>query len=452
MSDVGDPLGNVSIGPASYAESGEKYDAALLEQYRLCAETAERVRARRNLTDTFLLTHNSVVVALLGGLLSELRGAVSVWLLLPGFLILLSSCGAWYVMVLSRRQLNSAKRGHREDGGAAARLRVLAGRVAGVGPRLRSPTAAVSRGSNRGINGPGVRCMSVSGFWSYSRQADAADRGRIVELARLVADEYRNLTGTRLDLYLDVDGTRLGVDLRQTINANLRRSTFFIAVVSPLYYKSPECQRELRYFLRKANELGRTELLIPIRYIASRYPDHPMTPVLDRYLWEDWTKLRLDAPDSAAHRRAVHAVASRLAELSPPPAAPEPATPEPSVLPADLNAAFKRFTDGYQEFVERMRTGDSHAGVSGLLDCATAFADDVWKIDDAAAALVPVDGELLADADKARSALEALVRPVTALRADEDLPERTRLLCVLLEAALVDARTTIEGWTLGRYR
>ncbi|MGW7358515.1 RipA family octameric membrane protein [Streptomyces sp. NPDC054802] len=65
--------------------------------------------ARRNLTDTFFLTHNSVVVAFLGGLPGELRGAVSVWPLLPGFLILLSSCGAWYVMVLSRRQLSSAK-------------------------------------------------------------------------------------------------------------------------------------------------------------------------------------------------------------------------------------------------------------------------------------------------------------------------------------------------------
>lgn len=82
MSDMGDALWNTEVGPAEYSVADDRYRQAVLDQYKLCVEMADRVSARRNLTNTFFLSLNSAVVAVVA---------------------------AWYVMVRSYRQLNRAK-------------------------------------------------------------------------------------------------------------------------------------------------------------------------------------------------------------------------------------------------------------------------------------------------------------------------------------------------------
>ncbi|MGW7521800.1 RipA family octameric membrane protein [Streptomyces sp. NPDC054796] len=109
MTGIREALWNDSVGPSSYADAEEKYQSAVFEQYKLCVEMADRVSARRNLANTFFLSLNSVIITVLTPLLGDLGGRVSVWLMLPGLLILLSMCVAWYMLVRSYRQLNGAK-------------------------------------------------------------------------------------------------------------------------------------------------------------------------------------------------------------------------------------------------------------------------------------------------------------------------------------------------------
>jgi hypothetical protein len=109
MTDIRESLWNDAVGPSSYADAGEKYQCAVLEQYKLYVEMADRVSARRNLSNTFFLSFNSVIVTALAVGLHDFRGKISVWLLLPALMILISTCAAWYVLVRSYRQLNGAK-------------------------------------------------------------------------------------------------------------------------------------------------------------------------------------------------------------------------------------------------------------------------------------------------------------------------------------------------------
>ncbi|MEU1450764.1 RipA family octameric membrane protein [Streptomyces avermitilis] len=109
MTEMRDALWNEAIGPTEYTDSSDRYRTALFEQYKLCVEMADRVSARRNASNTFFLTVNSALVTLLATALPELREGVSVWLLLPGLLILLSMCLSWFVLVRSYRQLNRVK-------------------------------------------------------------------------------------------------------------------------------------------------------------------------------------------------------------------------------------------------------------------------------------------------------------------------------------------------------
>ncbi len=101
---------NVAIGPDDYGGSGEKYQNAVLEQYKLCVTMSDSLSARRNLANTFFLTLNTGVVAVLGAAYRGHRTrGVSAWVAVPGFVILLVECLAWFVLIHSYKQLNAAK-------------------------------------------------------------------------------------------------------------------------------------------------------------------------------------------------------------------------------------------------------------------------------------------------------------------------------------------------------
>ena len=84
------------------------YSNALLEQYKIYVEMADRVSARRGLANTYFLTLNSTVFTIIGVFWST-RPHVSSWLLIFPVVVLIGQCLAWFWLVRSYRQLNAAK-------------------------------------------------------------------------------------------------------------------------------------------------------------------------------------------------------------------------------------------------------------------------------------------------------------------------------------------------------
>lgn len=97
------------VGLDQYGGSAEAYQAALLDQYKTYVEMADRISARRGLTNTFFLTLNSGVLVLIGVILRDAPPATSVWVALFPSLALLVQCGAWFSILRSYRQLNGGK-------------------------------------------------------------------------------------------------------------------------------------------------------------------------------------------------------------------------------------------------------------------------------------------------------------------------------------------------------
>jgi hypothetical protein len=108
IDDVGSRLWNSRVTPAVYDAASEKYQNAILEQYKLYVEMADRVSARRALANTFFLTLNTSVFSVVGIIWSIMPVVTSWWLVVP-LLALLAECAAWYYLVRSYRQLNTAK-------------------------------------------------------------------------------------------------------------------------------------------------------------------------------------------------------------------------------------------------------------------------------------------------------------------------------------------------------
>lgn len=84
------------------------YSAAVLEQYKLYVEMADRVSQRRALSNTFFLSLNTAIFTLIGVLWTNRPTGQPWWLVIP-LVTLLGQCFAWFYLVRSYRLLNSAK-------------------------------------------------------------------------------------------------------------------------------------------------------------------------------------------------------------------------------------------------------------------------------------------------------------------------------------------------------
>lgn len=156
------------------------------------------------------------------------------------------------------------------------------------------------------------------GFWSYAHKDDEADFGRITNLGRDVVAQYEMLTGESIDLFLDRDSLEWGDAWRAKVDGSLATVAFFIPVVTPRYFQSTECRRELRFFATNAQRLGLSELVMPLLYVDfpglhEQDPADELIKIVNEFQWQPWTDLRFTERSSAEYLKNVNALATRLA-------------------------------------------------------------------------------------------------------------------------------------------
>ncbi|MFD0501956.1 hypothetical protein ACFQ0G_01475 [Streptomyces chiangmaiensis] len=86
-----------------------RYRTAVLEQYKVYVESADRASARRNVANTFFLTVNGLLLTLFGAAAaSEAREAPTAGVVCV-MVAALCQCLVWWVQARSYRRLGSAK-------------------------------------------------------------------------------------------------------------------------------------------------------------------------------------------------------------------------------------------------------------------------------------------------------------------------------------------------------
>lgn len=161
----------------------------------------------------------------------------------------------------------------------------------------------------------------LSGFWSYVHADDDAERGRITQLARDVVSQFQLLTGDEIRLFLDRDDIQWGDEWRTAIDASLASVAFFVPVLTPRYFLSAECRRELQSFVRKAADLGVQQLVMPLLYvnvpgISGGTTEDDLVDIVTRFQWEDWRDLRFADVGAESYRRAVARLAAKLVDAN----------------------------------------------------------------------------------------------------------------------------------------
>jgi TIR domain len=168
-----------------------------------------------------------------------------------------------------------------------------------------------------------MRTSRTVAFWSYAHRDNALTDGAIVALARSVSREDALLTGYPIeradDLFVDCQGIGWGDDWRACIDRALEETNVLIPVLSPWYFKRPECRRELESFLARDEALVLPILFLPIEDFTADNDDE-LLAWASQLQYEDWTSLRLADPGEA-RKRAVNRLARRLREAVPSPEA-----------------------------------------------------------------------------------------------------------------------------------
>lgn len=101
-------LWNSEAKSQSYNGNVELYQSAVMEQYKIYVEMADRVSQRRGLTNTFFLGLNAAIFTVVGVFWKDKPAADVWWLVLP-LLMALAQCAAWFYLVRSYSLLNTAK-------------------------------------------------------------------------------------------------------------------------------------------------------------------------------------------------------------------------------------------------------------------------------------------------------------------------------------------------------
>lgn len=161
----------------------------------------------------------------------------------------------------------------------------------------------------------------LQGFWSYVHDDDDADGGRVIRLGHDVAAQYEMLTSQKIGLFLDRDDISWGEQWRKKIDEGLSSIVFFIAVLTPRYFMSPECRGELQRFARSARDLGIEELVLPLLYVEvpdlnEDTPSDDLVALVKTFQREDWRELRFSDVGSSEYRRGVVRLAQRLVEAN----------------------------------------------------------------------------------------------------------------------------------------
>lgn len=103
-----DDLWNKDVIPEEYG-SKEQYYSHVFEQYKLYVEASDKVSNRRNAANTFFLSINSLIVTVIAFLYKEKYQLTNKWEILFPLVAVLSLCYVWWRLILSYKQLNSAK-------------------------------------------------------------------------------------------------------------------------------------------------------------------------------------------------------------------------------------------------------------------------------------------------------------------------------------------------------
>ena len=155
-------------------------------------------------------------------------------------------------------------------------------------------------------------------FLSYARFNDEHDEQHISYLRERLAAEVETVSGERFPIFQDRRDIRVGQQWRERIDQALDATTLLIAFLTPSFFRSEYCRKELTQFLDRETELGRHDLIVPVIYVpvpalsSDAGSSDQLIETMKSRQTVDWTALRLLDRGSTEMRREINRLANQI--------------------------------------------------------------------------------------------------------------------------------------------
>jgi parallel beta-helix repeat protein len=153
-------------------------------------------------------------------------------------------------------------------------------------------------------------------FYSYVHADDQNEDGLITGLHRALQSAARLQIGPDFTIFIDRDDIDWGDNWRKRIEGSLDSTSLLIPVITPSFFQSTECRRELERFLDRERELERDDLVWPIYYVSAPQLEDPGDDELARVIasrqYTDWRQLRFEPLTARVVRERLATLAERL--------------------------------------------------------------------------------------------------------------------------------------------
>ena len=143
-------------------------------------------------------------------------------------------------------------------------------------------------------------------FASYAHADNDQDEQRITEIISRLEGEVQVQTGREFRIFVDRDDIAVGQQWKARIDDSLNEVTFLIPFLTPSFFTSGECRREVERFLEREQDVGRDDLILAVYYISapvlnneSKRSSDPLAEEFASRQYHDWRDLRFEPLESA---------------------------------------------------------------------------------------------------------------------------------------------------------
>jgi hypothetical protein len=158
-------------------------------------------------------------------------------------------------------------------------------------------------------------------FLSYVRSDDDHDHGRITVFRKRLEGEVKMQTGKPFPIFQDRNDILWGQKWEERIERSIDEVSFLIPVLTPSFFESPACRKELKDFLLKEATLGLPSLVLPLYYVTCDQPgdsyasgNDPLVNALRERQRTDWRHLRFKSHDAEEVAAEVASLAAMIKE------------------------------------------------------------------------------------------------------------------------------------------
>ena len=107
-------------------------------------------------------------------------------------------------------------------------------------------------------------------FLSYTRKDDEFFGGYITAFRRMLENAVHVVSGREtFRVFQDIEGLVIGEDWKKRLAEVIQESSFFMPMLSPLFFNSTPCIDEVKEFLAHERKLGRDDLILPVYFLSS---------------------------------------------------------------------------------------------------------------------------------------------------------------------------------------